>query len=217
MKSVEHCEKRVHADMGKRIEICAPIGVGKTTLARELAKHGFHPVYEDVDNNPFLERYYREFSPESSYDKNNWFIDSQTAQFRNMPDDKITVVDYAIALDRAFINVGADTPESIAGFNQRYDDLMEEVGQPDLVIVLKLPLDEQIDRINARGREMESGISREYLENLNEAIEARLTELPENVQIMEVDARRDFRKPHEIQKLVRDIHRTLGTDKGHQL
>ena len=43
------------------IAIEGPIGVGKTALARRLAESlGADLVLEEVDENPFLERFYRD-------------------------------------------------------------------------------------------------------------------------------------------------------------
>ena len=43
------------------IAVAGNIGSGKSTLTRLLAKHyGWEPWFESVDNNPYLEDYYRD-------------------------------------------------------------------------------------------------------------------------------------------------------------
>ena len=47
----------------KHIAVCGNIGSGKTTLTEKLAKHyGWNPLYESVDDNPYLRDFYQDMT-----------------------------------------------------------------------------------------------------------------------------------------------------------
>jgi deoxyadenosine/deoxycytidine kinase len=79
-----------------------------------------------------------------------------------------TVAYSAIAADRA------DT-DAVAAV---YERLTARVGQPAAVIRLTCDPHVQLRRIAARGREPEAGITRDYLDRLDTAIDAELARVP---------------------------------------
>ena len=57
-----------------RIELCGPLGVGKTTLAVNLSQMmGFQLINEPVENHPFLKPFYA--NPQAfAFEKNLFFL-----------------------------------------------------------------------------------------------------------------------------------------------
>lgn len=149
-----------------------PIGVGKTTLARRLARSfGSELILEQADENPFLERFYR--NPKSAALQTQlFFLFQRTRQLEDMRQhdlfDIVRVADYLIDKDRLFARLTLDE-EEFALYDQIYARLAIDMPLPDLVVYLQAPSDVLLQRIARRGIRYEQQIEREYLEKLQEA------------------------------------------------
>jgi deoxyadenosine/deoxycytidine kinase len=154
----------------KYIVIEGPIGVGKTTLTRALAKRfGARTVYEIVEENPFLASFYQ--------DKNKFAFQTQLffllSRFRQQQElfqqdlfSQNTVSDYLFAKDRIFASITLD-PNELALYERIYEHLGPRVMKPDLVIYLQARQDVLLSRIKKRGREFERKFDADYLAELS--------------------------------------------------
>jgi deoxyadenosine/deoxycytidine kinase len=149
-----------------------PIGVGKTSLARRLAhSFGSELILEQADENPFLERFYR--NPRSAALQTQlFFLFQRTRQLEDIRQhdlfDKVRVADYLLDKDRLFAQLTLDE-EEFALYEQVYARLSVDAPAPDLVIYLQAPVDVLLERIERRGIRYEQKIERSYLERLQEA------------------------------------------------
>lgn len=149
-----------------------PIGVGKTSLARRLARSfGSELILEQADENPFLERFYR--NPKSAALQTQlFFLFQRTRQLENIRQhdlfDTVRVADYLIDKDKLFGRLTLDE-EEFALYDQIYERLAMDTPVPDLVVYLQAPVDVLLERIARRGIRYEQQIEREYLEKLQEA------------------------------------------------
>jgi len=146
-----------------------PIGVGKTSLTRSLAKRfGARSVFEMVEENPFLASFYQ--------DRNKYAFQTQLffllSRFKQQQDlfqqdlfSQVTVSDYLFAKDRIFASITLD-PNELALYERVYEHLGPRVMKPDLVIYLQARLDVLLARIRKRGREFERKFDPEYLAEL---------------------------------------------------
>lgn len=154
------------------IVVEGPIGVGKTTLARRLARSfGSELILEQADENPFLERFYR--NPKSAALQTQlFFLFQRTRQLEDMRQhdlfDIVRVADYLIDKDRLFARLTLDE-EEFTLYDQIYARLAIDMPLPDLVVYLQAPSDVLLQRIARRGIRYEQQIEREYLEKLQEA------------------------------------------------
>ncbi|HEY8537884.1 MAG TPA: deoxynucleoside kinase [Steroidobacteraceae bacterium] len=154
------------------IVVEGPIGVGKTSLARRLARSfGSELILEQAEENPFLERFYR--NPRSAALQTQlFFLFQRTRQLEDMRQhdlfDTVRVADYLIEKDRLFARLTLDEQE-FALYQQIYDRLAIDMPVPDLVIYLQAPSNVLLERIARRGIRYEQHIDREYLERLQEA------------------------------------------------
>lgn len=149
-----------------------PIGVGKTSLARRLAQSfGSELVLEQSEENPFLERFYR--NPRAAAFPTQLFFLFQRArqmQLIRQQDlfDPVRVADYLLEKDRLFARLTLDD-EEYALYEQVYAKLAIDAPKPDFVVYLQAPVDVLMERIARRGLRYEQLIERSYLERLVDA------------------------------------------------
>ena len=151
------------------IVVEGPIGVGKTALARRLADSlSADLVLEEVLENPFLERFYRDGSS-AALPAQMFFLFARARQIEDMRQSdlfaQVRVADYLFAKDRLFAELNLDADE-LALYTQVVDKLGIEPPTPDLVIYLQASVDTLLERIARRGIPFESRIERNYLERL---------------------------------------------------
>ncbi len=154
------------------IVIEGPIGVGKTTLARRLgATLGAELVLEQADQNPFLERYFRD-PQATAFATQLHFLFQRAQQLAALRQADlfapVRVADYLLEKDDLFARLTLD-PAEYALYQQVHAKLAIEAPKPDLVVYLQAPVDVLVERIARRRIAMESRIERDYLEKLNQA------------------------------------------------
>jgi deoxyadenosine/deoxycytidine kinase len=165
-------EKSAAASAHRFIVVEGPIGVGKTSLARRLARSfGSELILEQADENPFLERFYR--NPRSAALQTQlFFLFQRTRQLEDIRQhdlfDTVRVADYLLDKDRLFAGLTLDA-EEFSLYEQIYARLAIDAPVPDLVVYLQAPIDVLIERIARRGIRYEQQIDRAYLERLQEA------------------------------------------------
>lgn len=149
-----------------------PIGVGKTSLARRLAQsHGSELLLEQSEENPFLERFYR--NPRAAaFPTQLYFLFQRARQMQQIRQqdlfEQVRVGDYMLEKDRLFARLTLDD-EEYALYEQVYAKLAIDAPKPDLVVYLQAPVDVLMERIARRGLRYEQLIERNYLERLVDA------------------------------------------------
>ena len=149
-----------------------PIGVGKTSLARRLAR-SFEGdlVLEQTEENPFLEEFYRS-GRRTALPAQLHFLFQRTRQLEalNQGDlfSPIRIADFHMLKDKLFAEINLNRDE-FALYDQVYDKLEVEIPVPDLVIYLQASVDALMSRIASRGIDYEKLLDREYLEKIADA------------------------------------------------
>ncbi len=153
----------------RTIVIEGPIGVGKTTLTKALARRfNGRTLFEIVEENPFLANFYQ--------DKNKFAFQTQLffllSRFKQQQElfqqdlfSQVTVSDYLFAKDRIFASITLD-PNELSLYERIYEHLGPRVMKPDLVIYLQARQEVLLGRIKKRGREFERKFDAEYLAEL---------------------------------------------------
>ncbi len=159
-------------DKPRYIVVEGPIGVGKTTLVEMLIKElDALPVYEAVEQNPFLEKFY-ENRVKFAFQTQLFFLLSRYQQQReiNQPElfRRTVVSDYLFAKDRIFAYLNLSDDE-LSLYEQVFRMLDAQIPRPDLVIYLQASSDVLEERIALRGKFFERHITSEYLDALSEA------------------------------------------------
>ncbi len=160
------------AGTSRYIAVEGVIGVGKTTLAKRLAKSlDASLVLEVVEENPFLPRFYED--PESfSFQTQMFFLLSRYRQQLELSQRDLfaesVVADYVFAKDQIFATINLGEAE-LSLYRTILPLLESRLHRPDLVVYLQATTEVLLDRIKRRGRSFEREISREYLETLADA------------------------------------------------
>ncbi|MGA9852684.1 MAG: deoxynucleoside kinase [Gammaproteobacteria bacterium] len=146
-----------------------PIGVGKTSLAQLLAEtFGAEMLLERADENPFLERFYRD-PKNAALPTQLSFLFQRARQLQQLRQGDIftpaRVADFMLEKDRLFAQLNLDDDE-FALYEQVYQHLALDAPVPDLVVYLQAPVDVLMRRVLRRGVCFEQFIQREYLERV---------------------------------------------------
>lgn len=191
-----------------------PIGVGKTSLARRLAESfGGEVLLEQIDANPFLERFYRS-GRSAALPAQLFFLFQRARQLEDLRQSDlfstVRVADYHFAKDRLFAEINLDR-EEMSLYEQISNRLQVEVPVPDLVIYLQASVDALMQRIGRRGIVYERMIDRAYLEKLTDAY-ARYFHGYDDGPLLIVNASSidPIHNDADYEQLFRQIKRTTG-------
>jgi len=153
------------------IAVEGPIGVGKTTLAKRLAaSFNYSTVLEGEQENPFLEKFYRN-RKQAALATQLFFLFDRVQKIQDMRQadifEPVRVSDFLIEKDPLFARVNLESDE-LQLYQKVYQQLTIDAPRPDLVIYLQASTDVLLSRIDSRGIPFEQAIERDYLERLNE-------------------------------------------------
>lgn len=159
------------------IAVAGNIGSGKTTLTTMLAKHyGWEPMYESVDNNPYLASYYEDMQ-RWSFNLQVYFLNNRFRQVIDIRKSNKNIIQDRTIYEDAYIfapNLHDMQLMATRDF-ENYASLFELMAQflqaPDLLIYLRADTSTLVSQIEKRGREYEKTIRLDYLKNLNERYE----------------------------------------------
>jgi deoxyadenosine/deoxycytidine kinase len=156
------------------IAIEGPIGVGKSSLAEQLAARlDATAVLEETDN-PFLADFYSGRAG-AALQAQLFFLLNRHRQLIGLQQadlfSQATVCDYLFDKDKIFAYVNLDDNELFI-YQRLYDLLAKDIPLPDLVIYLQAPTDILVRRLRDRSKDPERETfdpDPEYIRELNEA------------------------------------------------
>jgi deoxyadenosine/deoxycytidine kinase len=162
----------------KRLVLVAGnIGAGKTSITEMLGQQlGWQTGYETIEGNPYLGKFYGDMGAWSFHLQ--VFLLGQRAQQHldaarhadSFIIDRSIYEDYHI-FARALLELGNISAEDFATYERVYRILVPTLPRPDLLLYLKAPVEALVERIRARGRDIEGGISADYLALLDKYYE----------------------------------------------
>ena len=196
------------------IAIEGPIGVGKTALARRLADSlSGTLVLEEVEENPFLERFYRD-GRSAALPAQMFFLFARARQIQDLRQSdlfsSVQISDYLFTRDRLFAELNLD-PEELKLYDQIADSLAVEAPVPDLVIYLQASVDSLLRRLVRRNSSYDRYVERAYLEKLTDAY-ARFFHAYDDGPLLIVNASQidPVNNDADYEQLFQQIERTTG-------
>ena len=161
----------VKTESSQFIVVEGPIGVGKTSLAKKLSESlSGTLILEDIDNNPFLDRFYKGGRGALPAQLHCLFQRAKQLEILRQSDlfSSIYVADFHLEKDKLFASVNLDSSE-MELYEKVYDNMDIENVVPDLVIYLQANPSVLLERIARRNVPSEKFIDRNYLENITES------------------------------------------------
>jgi deoxyadenosine/deoxycytidine kinase len=191
-----------------------PIGVGKTSLAKKIADSlSADLVLEEVYENPFLERFYRD-GQSAALPAQMFFLFARARQIEDLRQAdlfaNVRVSDYLFSKDQLFAELNLSS-EELNLYNQVVNSLSIEAPVPNLVIYLQSSVDALLERIARRGIAFERAIDRRYLEKVTDAY-ARFFHAYNDGPLLIVNASQidPINNEADYEQLFQQIERTTG-------
>jgi deoxyguanosine kinase len=165
-------ELKKRGNSSRYIAIEGPIGVGKTALAKRLSDSmSADLVLEEFEENPFLERFYRD-GQSAALPAQMFFLFARARQIEQMRQSdlfsNVRISDYLFTRDRLFAELNLDA-EELKLYEQIADNLAVDAPVPDLVIYLQASVDAILQRLMRRNAPYDRYVERGYLERLTDA------------------------------------------------
>lgn len=201
-------------DTPRFIVVEGPIGVGKTSLATRLAESfGGEVILELVEENPFLERFYRS-GRSAALPAQLFFLFQRARQLEELRQSDlfspVRVADFHFAKDRIFAEINLDR-EELSLYDQISARLQVETPVPDLMIYLQASVDALMQRIMRRGIPYERMIDRRYLERLTDAYARYFHRYDEGpLLIVNASSIDPVHNEADYEQLFQQIRRTTG-------
>ncbi|UXR32605.1 deoxynucleoside kinase [Staphylococcus simulans] len=156
------------------ITIAGTVGVGKSSLTRALAKKlNFRTSFENVDHNPYLDKFYDNFERWSFHLQIYFLAERFKEQKRMFEYGGGFIQDRSIYEDvdifaKMHEEQGTMTPEDFKTYSELFEAMVMTpyFPKPDVLIYLECNYDEVIERIKQRGRQMEIDTDPEYWKKL---------------------------------------------------
>lgn len=196
------------------IAIEGPIGVGKTALARRLAESlSADLVLEEFEENPFLERFYRD-GRTAALPAQMFFLFARARQIEDLRQSdlftNVQISDYLYTRDRLFAELNLDS-EELKLYNQIVENLAVDPPIPDLVIYLQASVDAIMSRLARRNARYDRFVDRDYVEKLIDAY-ARFFHTYDEGPLLIVNASQidPVNNDADYEQLFQQIERTTG-------
>ncbi len=194
------------------VAIAGNIGSGKTTLTTKLSKHyKWEAHYEDVENNPYLNDFYKEMQ-RWSFNLQVYFLNSRFRQVLNIKSSGKDFIQDRTIYEDAFIfapnlhSMGLMSSRDSDNYQQLFSLMDSFVQGPDLLIYLRASTTTLISQIQKRGREYENSIRLDYLTRLNERYEAWISEYAKGkLLIIDVDDINFSENEEDLGKIITKI------------
>jgi deoxyadenosine/deoxycytidine kinase len=159
------------------VAVAGNIGVGKSTLVGKLcARLGWQPYYEPVAENPYLEDFYADMKA-WAFHSQVFFLSHRLRMHLDLLDDPKSVVQDRSVYEDAEVfatnlfKQGEISERDYSTYRKMYKLLCDMLRPPDLVIYLRASVPTLQRRIAQRGRDFESTINPDYLDQLNNLYE----------------------------------------------
>ena len=192
------------------------IGVGKTTMGEILESKLGITLFRELqrpETHTLLDRFYA--------DQERWaftlqihFLNERFRMIKQIRKAGGGALDRSIYGDRIFADVlhedGKMSHEEFVTYSTLLDNMLEHVQPPDLLIYLDCSVDTALERIRKRNRGLEAGISRDYLERLNDRYLQFYASYDVSPKLLIDTEEMPLDQEENLDPIVSDVRRALG-------
>lgn len=183
------------------------IGAGKSTLATRLAGLLELPVYyEPVDDNEYLADFYRDTAryafATQIYLLNRRFQQHQEIIWRGGGGVQDRTIYEDAVFAKMLVRLGLMEDRDYRTYLSLFRHMSNFMCRPNVIVYLDVTPERSMDRIRMRSRDVESGISLEYLTALYTEYESFIQDISRTVPVIRVDYDR-FHTAEEMAEVIR--------------
>lgn len=174
------------------IGIAGMIGAGKSTLAKALGDHLNLPVYyEPVQDNEYLADFYAD-TPRYAFATQIYLLNRRFQQHQEIiwrggggVQDRTIYEDAVFA--RTLVTLGLMEDRDYRNYVSLFRHMSNFMCRPNVIVYLDVRPERSLERINQRQRDVESGVSLEYLQALYGEYETFVQDISRSVPVIRVD------------------------------
>ena len=200
-----------------QIAIAGNIGVGKTTMTEKLADVlKLSPIYESVDDNPYLADFYNDMK-RWSFNLQIFFLYKRFShQMKLLSLNKGFIQDRSLYEDKEIFarnlkDLKLMTSRDWDTYKNLFHEITKFLKEPDLIVYLKASTSTLITRINNRKRDFEKEISSEYIHSLNIYYNEWISKLPpEKVLVIDTNNFNIFEDHDKFLSIQKNIIKKLS-------
>ena len=197
------------------IAIAGNIGSGKTTLTKMLAqRYGWTPRFEPVDNNPYLDDFYRDMN-RWAFNLQIYFLNKRFKEVVEIANSTETIIQDRTIFEDARIfapnlhDQGFMSDRDFQNYSDLFDLMMSLVKLPQLMIYIRSSIPTLVKHIEKRGRTFEKSIRIDYLTGLQERYENWIKNYKGELIIMDGDNSSFEDTPEDFRKVTDMIDASL--------
>jgi deoxyadenosine kinase len=188
------------------IGIAGMIGAGKSTLATALGRHLDLPVYyEPVADNEYLADFYRDTAQYAFatqiYLLNRRFQQHQEIIWRGGGGVQDRTIYEDAVFAKMLVNLNLMDERDYRNYLSLFRHMQNFMCRPSLIVYLDVKPARSMERIKMRDRDVESGISLEYLESLYAEYSSFIENISRTIPVIKVDYDR-FRDAEEMATVI---------------
>ncbi len=188
------------------VGIAGMIGAGKSTLAKTLGEHlDIDVYYEPVEDNEYLEDFYAD-TAKYAFATQIYLLNRRFQQHQEIIwTGRSAVQDRTIYEDSVFakmlVQLGLMDERDWRTYQALFAHMSNFMCRPNVIVYLDVKPGRSMERILARSRGVESGISMEYLEALYQGYEEFIADISRSTPVIRVDYDR-FHSAEEMASMI---------------
>ena len=169
MKNIGKSIKKINLK-NMTINIAGVVGVGKSSLCNIFSELGYKVYHEPVFDNELLEKFYAD-KQKYAFPLQIFFLNKRFEMYKDSVKHNMSIMDRSIVEDRIFAKMLRDqkelTQKEYDIYVELFNNMMEHVHPPTIMVYLRIKTDNVIERIKKRGREYELDQDPKYWHDLN--------------------------------------------------
>ena len=188
------------------IGIAGMIGAGKSTLATALGNHlGLPTYYEPVQDNEYLADFYRDTAKYAFatqiYLLNRRFQQHQEIIWRGGGGVQDRTIYEDAVFAKMLVQLGLMDERDYQTYLSLFRHMSNFMCRPSVIVYLDVKPERSMERIKLRSRDVETGITLEYLTALYQEYESFIGDISRTVPVIRVDYDR-FRDAEEMAAMI---------------